>query len=171
MTTKERDIVEVMDSMPYGLYIVGSHGESGPNGMMADWLTQVSFRPRLLSVAIENDATTLANIRANSVFTVNFLIESAAGFAVARQFAAPFLAAKVHPKSEGVRPKLEHVAHRLTDRGCPVLTSALAWLECELVNLVPTGDHTIVVGQVIDGRYRAEGAPLTSSYAGWTYSG
>lgn len=171
MTTKEREIVDVMDAMPYGLYIVGSTGESGPNGMMADWLSQVSFRPRLLCVAIENDATTLANIRANAFFTVNFLPENATGFAVARQFAAPYLTSKVRPKSDGVRPKLEHVGHRLTERGCPVLASALAWLECEAVNLVPAGDHTLVVGQVTAGRYQAEGAPLTSAYTGWTYSG
>ena len=171
MTTKERDIIEVMDSMPYGLYIIGSSGPAGPNGMMADWVMQVSFRPRLISVAIENDATTLANIRAHSAFTVNFLPESANGFSIARQFAAPYLTSKVRPKSEGVRPKLEHQSYRLTERRCPVLNAAMAWLECRPLQFVAAGDHTIVVGEVIDGRCQGEGMPLTSTYTGWTYSG
>jgi flavin reductase (DIM6/NTAB) family NADH-FMN oxidoreductase RutF len=172
MATKDQEIAEVMNSMPYGLYIVGSTGSAGANGMMADWLTQVSFKPRLLGVAIENDATTLANIRGSSSFTINFLTEGQKGSAVAQRFAAPYQSSKIHgPSSEGVRPKLDTLPHRLTARGCPILGSALAWLECDLVEFLPVGDHTFVVGHVLDGRFETDGQPLTSTYTGWTYSG
>ena len=171
MTTHEQGIAEVMNSMPYGLYIVGSSGPAGVNGMMADWVTQLSFKPRLIGVAIEKDATTLANIRSHASFTVNFLAEGASGFAVARLFAAPYLASKIRPQSGGVRPKLDNKSHRLTESGCPILTTALAWLECTAVQFVPVGDHTMVVGEVVGGRYVNEGVPLTSTYTGWTYSG
>jgi flavin reductase (DIM6/NTAB) family NADH-FMN oxidoreductase RutF len=55
-------IPQVMDEMPYGLYIVGSKLGEDVNGMMADWVMQVSFQPRLVAVALENDARTLWNI-------------------------------------------------------------------------------------------------------------
>ncbi len=47
------EIERVMHELPYGLYIIGSREESDGkvNGMMADWVMQVSFEPRLVAVA------------------------------------------------------------------------------------------------------------------------
>ncbi|MFQ6019933.1 MAG: flavin reductase, partial [Dehalococcoidia bacterium] len=53
------EISRAMSEMPYGLYIIGSRAGDEVNGMMADWVMQVSFAPRLIAVAIENDARTL----------------------------------------------------------------------------------------------------------------
>lgn len=94
MNGDDREIADVMGCMPYGLYIIGSTGEGGANGMMGDWVTQVSFNPRLLSAAIENDAHTLENIRASGFFTLNFLSEGTEGMNVARHFAGPYRASK-----------------------------------------------------------------------------
>jgi flavin reductase (DIM6/NTAB) family NADH-FMN oxidoreductase RutF len=54
-----------MHELPYGLYIIGSKEAEGDkvNGMMADWVMQVSFNPRLVAVAFERDAHTLGNVR------------------------------------------------------------------------------------------------------------
>ena len=44
-----------MHEMPYGLYIIGSKEDDGRvNGMMADWVMQVSFEPRLVAVSDAN---------------------------------------------------------------------------------------------------------------------
>jgi len=172
MNDNNREIVEVMECMPYGLYIVGSTGEGGPNGMMGDWVTQVSFKPRLISAAIEIDAHTLANIRATGNFTLNFLSEGLEGMNLARQFAAPYKASKIGgPAALGVRSKLAPNAYRSSREGCPILHAAMAWLECRAIQFVPVGDHTLVIGQVTDGEMKSERTPLTSSYTGWTYSG
>ena len=41
------------------LYIVGSHDTASENnGMMADWVMQVSFVPRMVAVSFENDPHT-----------------------------------------------------------------------------------------------------------------
>ena len=168
----EEEIRQIMERMPYGLYIVGSRMDEGVNGMMADWVMQVSFQPRLLAIAFENDARTLANIRAHNAFTVNFLSESDDSMHLAARFAQPYFGSKVHgPQATGVHRKLDRVAHRLTDRGCPVLDAAMAWLECEAQQLVEAGDHTIVVGRVLDGLILCEGESLTSTFTGWNYSG
>jgi hypothetical protein len=34
---------QIMEQMPYGLYIVGSKMDGDVNGMMADWVMQVSL--------------------------------------------------------------------------------------------------------------------------------
>jgi len=168
----EDEIIRAMDCMTYGLYIIGSKMEEGVNAMMADWVMQVSFKPRLLAVSFENDARTLANIKANRVFTVNFLSEGEEGMHLAGHFAQPYYGSKVHgPQASGVQRKLEGIRHSLTARGCPVLDAAMAWVECEAADFVAAGDHTIVIGQVLNGRVIREGEPLTSTFTGWNYSG
>ena len=67
----EQAVKDVMEEMAYGLYIVGSCKDDDVDGMMADWVMQVSFDPRLVALAFENDARTLQNIRANNTFTIN----------------------------------------------------------------------------------------------------
>jgi len=115
----EDELRSIMDHMAYGLYIIGSKMGDGVNGMMADWVMQVSFKPRLLAVSFENDARTLANIKANRVFTVNFLSEGEEGMHLAGHFAQPYYGSKVHgPQASGVQRKLEGIRHSLTARGC-----------------------------------------------------
>jgi flavin reductase (DIM6/NTAB) family NADH-FMN oxidoreductase RutF len=161
-----------MDDMPYGLYIIGSHREGEVNGMMADWVMQVSFRPRLVAVAFENDAHTLANIRETKDFTVNLLPEDQDGMALAAHFAQPYEDEKIGGRMpRGVHQKLADLPFTRTARGCPVLDGAMAWLECEAEQFVPVGDHTLVVGRTLDGRLIREAMPLTSTYTGWVYSG
>ena len=173
----ENDVARVMDEMPYGLYIIGSkEPEDGRvNGMMADWVMQVSFGPRLVGVAFENDSHTLGNVRAHNLFTVNLLSADAAGMELARPFAQPFSGAKVKGRKADeavkVHYKLDGLAYQTTERGCPILDAALGWLECEAEQFIPIGDHTLVVGRVLDGRVAREGEPLTSVFTGWTYSG
>ena len=170
------DAARVMHEMPYGLYIIGSMEPDGRvNGMMADWVMQVSFGPRLIGVSFENDSHTLGNVRDSRHFTVNLLSQDDGSMELARAFAQPFSGEKVKGrKSEEahkVHYKLDGLDYRTTERGCPVLKDAMAWLECEAEQFLAIGDHTLVVGRVLDGRVEREAEPLTSTYTGWTYSG
>lgn len=172
----DEQLERVMHEMPYGLYILGSKEPAGKvNGMMADWVMQVSFNPRLLAVSFENNSHTLANVRERPHFTVNLLSQDVESMEFARVFAQPFSGAKVSGRkgdeATKVHYKLDGLAHRLTPNGCPVLEAAMAWVECEAEQFLPVGDHTLVVGRVLDGRVEREAEPLTSTYTGWTYSG
>ena len=169
----EDDIKRVMDEMPYGLYIIGSTMNGEVNAMMADWVMQVSFVPRLVVVSFENDAQTLANVRRRNVITVNLLPQDS--MELAARFAQPYHGDKVRGRTEQeaakTHKKLEGIPHTLTGHGCPVLDEAMAWLECEAEQFLPVGDHTLVIARVLDGRVTRDAEPLTSSDTGWTYSG
>lgn len=168
----DEDLRQTMDHMAYGLYIIGSKMDEGVNAMMADWVMQVSFEPRLIAISFEDDSRTLANIKANGMFTVNFLSEGENSMHLAGRFAQPYFGSKVHgPQATGVHKKLQDIPHKLTASGCPILQAAMAWLQCEAQDFVPAGDHTLVVAEVKDGRVVHEGDPLTSTYTGWNYSG
>jgi flavin reductase (DIM6/NTAB) family NADH-FMN oxidoreductase RutF len=173
----EADIERVMDEMPYGLYIIGSiEPEDGKvNGMMADWVMQVSFNPRLIAVSFEKNSHTLGNLRANPNFTVNLLSQDRESMEMARPFAQPYSGSKVEGRTEDeaakVHYKLDGLPYQLTDIGCPVLEGAMAWLQCEAEQFIDIGDHVLVVARVLDGRVERAAEPMTSSYTGWTYSG
>jgi flavin reductase (DIM6/NTAB) family NADH-FMN oxidoreductase RutF len=171
------EIERVMHELPYGLYIIGSREEDGGkvNGMMADWVMQVSFEPRLVAVAFEGDSHTLANIRARTFFTVNLLSQGVESMDLARRFAQPYSGEKVKGRrgaeATAVHYKLDGLPYDVTENGCPVLEAAMAWFECRAEEFVSIGDHIIAVGRVLDGAVVREAEPLTSTYTGWTYSG
>lgn len=171
------EVERVMHELPYGLYIIGSREEDDGkvNGMMADWVMQVSFEPRLVAVAFEGDAHTLANIRARAFFTVNLLSQDKESMDLARRFAQPYSGEKVKGRrgaeATAVHYKLDGLSYDVTANGCPVLEAAMAWFECQAEEFVPIGDHIIAVGRVLDGAIVREAEPLTSAYTGWTYSG
>ncbi len=171
---------QAMHEMPYGIYVVGTveqgaDGERVANAMIADWVMQVSFEPRLVALAFENDSTSLGRIRASEAFTVNLLTQDQDGLELARRFVQPFDGSKVKGRSAEAQAqrhdKLAGVEYSTTEAGCPVLDDALAWLSCEAQDFVPVGDHTLVVGRVLEGDVPGEGDALTSTFTGWTYSG
>lgn len=130
-----------------GVCVVTVQGPEGPVGMTVNAFTSVSLDPLLLLVCFDRGARTLPIVRASERFGVNVLAE--------RQ--AP-LAARFASKSTPEAEKFVGVAHRLHD-GVPVLEGALAWLGCDLTELVEAGDHVIGIGAVHQAE-AGEGEPL-----------
>jgi flavin reductase (DIM6/NTAB) family NADH-FMN oxidoreductase RutF len=161
-----------LDLMNYGMYVVGSRGPHGLNVMAAHWLMQISFKPRIVALSLENDARTLANIRETRVFSVNIMGEGS--MELIASFLQPADPRKIAGRSTNrasTVDKLAGVPHRTMATGCPVLQEALAWFECEVEGGLPAGDHTLVVARVTDGGQINAGTPLRDDDLGWTYSG
>ena len=55
--------------------------------------------------------------------------------------------------------------------GAPVIGDCLGWVECRVVATLPSGDHTLVLGEVVAAGVEHEGKPLTLQDAGFKYSG
>ena len=167
-------ISETLEALPYGLYIIGSHGSDNINGMMADWVMQVSFQPRLIACSLENNSTTLRNLRESGFFTVNILSEGDKALAV--KFCQPREATKIQGRSAEaaaiIYDKLAGVPYQLGPLSdCPVLDEALAYVECKVESFVEVGDHTLAIGLVLDGAALRDGEPLSSRSLGWSYAG
>jgi flavin reductase (DIM6/NTAB) family NADH-FMN oxidoreductase RutF len=167
-------VAEALELFPYALYIVGSRGSDNINGMMADWVMQVSFEPRLVVVALERTATTLRNLKETGVFTVNVL--NTPDIEIARKFAQPRAASKIVGRSETgaavIHDKLRDVPYQrgpLTE--CPILDAALGYIECEVESFSEAGDHVLALGRVIGGAALRDGNPLISRDLGWSYAG
>jgi flavin reductase (DIM6/NTAB) family NADH-FMN oxidoreductase RutF len=168
----EENATPALDMMNYGMYVIGSSGPLGLNVMAAHWLMQISFKPRMVALSLENDARTLANIRETRVFSVNVMGEDSR--ALIASFLQPANPEKVlgrmHAANAAV-DKLAGVPHTTLATGCPVLKDALAWFECQVEGGLPTGDHTLIVARITDGGQINMGRPLRDDDLGWTYSG
>ena len=150
----------VLRLFPYGLFAVTAVDGEVASGMTANWLTQVSFEPPLVAVAVENDARTLQLIRGGGHFAVNVLASGQ------RE-----LAGLLGRRSRNVPDKLQQTGYRAGETGAPVLDDALGYLECRLVQELAVGDHTLVVGEVVAAGLREAGEPLTLRETGFRYAG
>ncbi len=170
---REQRVSRTMHELPYGVYVLGTVRDGDPNVMVADWVMQVSHKPRLVAAAFEQDATSLANIRASRVFTVNLLAQET-GMDLASAFLQPKDGSKISGRSgdaAAIRNKLDGVDYDTTPDGCPILHDTHAWCACEAEEFFAVGDHVLVTGRVIDGALIGEDEALTSVYTGWTYGG
>jgi flavin reductase (DIM6/NTAB) family NADH-FMN oxidoreductase RutF len=173
---KELEPVErAMLALSYGVHVIGSRSADGTmNAMLADWVMQCSFKPRLVSVAIENDSRTLRFIKETCVFSVNLLHEKD-GMEIARKVVMPAESNKIKGRSEEasavINHKLDGVPHGVHENGCPVLDQALGWFTCNAEDFLEVGDHTIVVGAVTDGAVVRAGEMLIERELGWEYGG
>lgn len=146
-----RDFRDTFGRVPTGVAIVTSSGPDGSAGMTTNAVTSLSLDPLLLIVCFEQRSRTLEVVRASRRFAVNVLRvgdeELAAVFASKRVGREKFQAVNAHRWRE---------AH-----GVPVLDGALAWVVCDLCELLPGGDHEIGVGEVVcTGAPDQEGDPL-----------
>lgn len=151
----------ILRHFPYGLYVVtvGHGGEE--HGMTANWVTQAAFEPPMVVVAVENGSRTIEMIRDAHHFAVNVL-----------QKGQRDLAAKLGRSSEQSPHKLKGIKTKpAPGANTPVLADSLGWVECRLITTLPAGDHTLVLGEVIEAGADHTGEALTLSEAGFSYSG
>ena len=66
-------IKEALHRLPYGFYSITSRRGDEVNAMVGNWLTQVSFEPRLVMFALSKIAYTHEVVAAGGVFAVNIL--------------------------------------------------------------------------------------------------
>lgn len=118
-----------------GVCVVTVQGPRGSVGMTANAVCSVSLEPLLLLVCFDRSARTLPIVRETRRFGVNVLSADQRGLAT--------LFASKAAEDE----KFAGVAHRLHD-GVPVLEGTLAWVGCDLTELVDAGDHVIALGAV-----------------------
>jgi flavin reductase (DIM6/NTAB) family NADH-FMN oxidoreductase RutF len=56
--------------------------------------------------------------------------------------------------------KFRKVPYFTEETGAPILKDCLAYLDCRVINQMDSGDHTIVLGEVLGGRVLAPGRGL-----------
>lgn len=136
----------VLWSMPSGLYVIGSRGEADEarNLMTANWVTQLSFDPKLVGVGIDQSALTHRLIEEGRCFSV--CLVSRDDRAIVRRFTKP-VDVDIAAHTLNGFPVVERAT------GAPILEQSVAFLDCRLVNQLEAGHHTLFVGEVVDSGF------------------
>ncbi len=139
----------IMRRYPTGIVVITTRGDGEVRGMTAGSFSSLSLTPPLVTFSVMNEARLLSALRAAAGFTVNILGDHQRD--ISDRFARPGLSGP---------EQFAGIAHESDGRGIPALAGCLGWLDCELLPLVPGGDHAIVLGRVTAIRQGQEGPPL-----------
>jgi flavin reductase (DIM6/NTAB) family NADH-FMN oxidoreductase RutF len=142
---------DAVGRFPTGVSVVTARLGARHHGMTANTFTSVSLDPVLVLICIERQARLHDMILAAGQWAVCVL--SVEQEHVSRLFAEPG-----RPAAETLRA-VPHSYGPLT--GAALLDGALATFECRTVGVHPGGDHTVLVGEVLDVDVpRPDGSPL-----------
>jgi flavin reductase (DIM6/NTAB) family NADH-FMN oxidoreductase RutF len=135
----------VLWTMPSGLFVIGSRAGDRINAMTANWVSQLSFDPKVVGVSVEKPALTHQLITTGRVFSVNIIDRE--DRAIVRKFTKPV---EVDRSAGTVNGFPFHEA----PSGAPVLDTAVAWVDCRVIQDVDLGGHTLFIGEVTDAGFQ-----------------
>jgi flavin reductase (DIM6/NTAB) family NADH-FMN oxidoreductase RutF len=141
-------IAQALGRVPTGLYVVTTLQGGQPLGFVGSFLMQASFEPPALSVAIARGREHLSAIREHGRFAVTVLDAGSQG-----------LMGAFFKRPEPGKSPFDGLAHERTPGGLPVLSQALAWLECRRSGEHESGDHVVVFGTVEHAALLRSGDP------------
>jgi flavin reductase (DIM6/NTAB) family NADH-FMN oxidoreductase RutF/DNA-binding GntR family transcriptional regulator len=146
VTVDQNVFREVIGHFASGVTVITAHVADEDFGTTASAMTSLSMDPPMLLVCLNKTSETQRAVLAAGRFAVNILGDDQAE--LAKRFAV-----KSPSKFEGLK-----IAR--TPSGIPLVSAALAELECRVTETVTGGTHTVFLGEVEYARAR-EGSPLT----------
>ena len=110
--------------------------------MLADWVSQATFTPPGLTIAVAKERAIESLMHSGDKFVLNIL-EEGKHLGLMKHFLKPF-----GPGED----RFAGVNTQEAENGCPILCDALAYLECTVDNRMECGDHWLVYGVVKNGK-------------------
>ncbi len=170
-TDKNNPLSQALKKITYGMYVVttrksakemSTRDEDYVAAGTISWVSQASFDPPLVTVAIKKNSDLHETIEKSRIFAINIVGKDQ------KDMLVPF--AK-ETRIEG--NNLD--GYGFTDgehTGAPILNDVPAYLECKVLEDITIGDHSIFVAEVLGGDTRNPDAmPLTEWEADMHYGG
>jgi flavorubredoxin/flavin reductase (DIM6/NTAB) family NADH-FMN oxidoreductase RutF len=142
MKSLSADLDKALGRITGGLYIITAKRNDVQSAMLASWVSQASFKPLGVSIAVSKDRAIESLMQVGDKFVLNVLEETNYQ-PLMKQFLKRF--APGADRFEGVRTYP-------SENGAPILADALAYMECEVSSRMDTGDHWIVYCSIYAGR-------------------
>lgn len=137
---------EAFGHFPSGVIAIAAEVEGTRVGLAASTFVPVSLDPPLVSFCVQNTSSTWPKLKDLPCLGISVLGE-------AHDEAARTLAAKTGDRFAG----LQTVS---ADSGAVFVEGTSVWLESSIEQLVPAGDHTIVVLRVSEITVHSDVAPI-----------
>ena len=150
MSTTQEEFRRAMGCFATGVTVISVDDDGKVEGMTANAFASVSLDPILVLVCVSHKARTHAHLHARKRFGINVLSEHQ------RKISEHYALAERDP---ALAEQTAGARFDRTRHGTPVLSGALAYLECRLETTHEAGDHTIFIAEVEDVVVH-EGRPL-----------
>ena len=124
------------------LCIVTSKQEEVASAMLASWVSQATFSPPGLTVAVAKERAIESLMYPGSQFVLNVLAEGK-HIGLMKHFLKPFGPAE---------DRFQGVEIETASDGSPILKDALAYLECRVENRMECGDHWLLYAIADSGK-------------------
>jgi flavin reductase (DIM6/NTAB) family NADH-FMN oxidoreductase RutF len=142
MKSLDGDLDKALGRISGGLYIITAQKGEASSAMLASWITQASFEPLGISIAVAKDRAIESFMHVGDRFVLNVL-EEGNYQALMKHFLKRF-----PPGAD----RFADVKTYPAANGSPILADALAYLECEVASRMECSDHWIVYSTVTSGR-------------------
>ncbi|MCW5316435.1 flavin oxidoreductase [Nostoc sp. KVJ3] len=137
-TTVEQAVGRIVGSL---CVLTAKEGDRS-SAMLASWVAQASFNPPGLTIAVAKERAVETLTHTGNKFVLNILKEGN-HLGLMKHFLKPF-----GPGQD----RFADVAAEVAENGSPILTDALAYLECSVQNRMESGDHWLVYATVENGK-------------------
>ncbi|MFB1296301.1 flavin reductase family protein [Mycobacterium sp. pW049] len=137
---------EAFGHFPSGVIAIAAEVDGTRVGLAASTFVPVSLDPPLVSFCVQNSSTTWPKLAGLPYLGISVLGE-------AHDDAARTLAAKTGDRFAGLETES-------SERGAVFIHGTSVWLESSIEQLVPAGDHTIVVLRVNELKVHPDVAPI-----------
>jgi len=125
-----------------GLYIITAKKGGLSSAMLASWVTQASFDPPGITISVAKDRAIESLMQVGDTFVLNIL-EEGKYQPLMKHFLKRF-----PPGAD----RFEGIKTQTAENGSPILTEALAYLECEVISRMECSDHWVVYSKITSGR-------------------
>ncbi|MEM8672908.1 MAG: diflavin flavoprotein [Cyanobacteria bacterium P01_G01_bin.67] len=142
MKSLDSDLDKAIGRLSGGLYIITATKGDLSSAMLASWVSQASFEPPGLTIAVAKDRAIESLMQVGDRFVLNIL-EEGKYQGLMKHFLKRF-----KPGAD----RFAGINTQTAANGSPILTDALAYLECQVSRRMECSDHWLVYSEVILGR-------------------
>jgi len=143
----KKAILKNMAHMTYGIYVLTTRFENSINGMIASWVSQVSYDPPLFMVAVHPNRYTHDLLAKSGHFTLHILSRDQ------KDLLGRF-------KGPDASEKFASIAWEDGVTGCPVVADCIGCMECRIIQTLAPGNHTLFIGELVNAVFNEEKIPL-----------
>ena len=137
MAIEAQELRRVMGHFATGVTVITAKDKDGaPQGLTANAFMSLSLNPPLVIISVDKGATCYACFEPGKGFNVNILSEDQED--VSRRFA-----------TKGI-DKFADLNWHAGSNGAALIDGALGQVECLITSCHDGGDHTIVVGEILN---------------------
>jgi flavin reductase (DIM6/NTAB) family NADH-FMN oxidoreductase RutF len=150
----KKDWLAAFGKMTYGIYVLTTAADEQINGMIASWVSQVSYDPPLIMAAVHPNRYSHRLISQSRAFALHITARDRKDFL--KRFKGPDPLAK-----------FTGIEWKKGKTGSPLIRDCIAWFDCEVIDRFEPGNHTLFVGKVVDAEVLSNAAAMhTADYEG-----